>query len=56
MNMKKVVRYLVVAALAILVISVPATYIWGEQAGAVLRWTGLAVGVVYLILNNKYSD
>ena len=56
MNMKKVVRYLVVAALVILVISVPATYIWGEQTGAILRWVGLAVGVIYLLLNNKYSD
>ena len=56
MDKKKMIRWLVAAALIILIVSVPATYIWGKLAGAVLRWIGLALGIVYLLLNNKYNS
>ena len=38
-------------ALGILVVSVPATYIWGDQTGAILRWVGVGVGMIYLVMH-----
>ena len=40
-------------ALAILVISVPATYILGDNAGAILRWIGVGVGMIYLVMHQR---
>lgn len=53
MDKRKAVLILAFITLGILLLSVPATYIWSPQAGAILRWVGVALGIVYFILRSK---
>ena len=53
MDKSKIILILAFVTLGILLLSIPATYIWGPQWGAILRWLGLALGIVYFILRSR---
>ena len=56
MDKRKGILILALVTLAILLFSVPATYIWSPQVGAILRWVGVGLGAVYFVLRTKYRQ
>ncbi len=54
MNKEKLIWATAFVALGLLLLGVPATYLWGPQWGAILRWLGVGVAIVYFVLRSKF--
>lgn len=53
MNKKYILLTVAAVALVLLVLSMPAAYLWGGTVSNILRWTGVVLAVVYLVLRQK---
>lgn len=53
MNKRKLLLIVAAAAMLLLLLSMGAPYLWGATAANVLRWCGVGLAVVYLILRHK---
>lgn len=56
MDKEKIIWATAFLALGLLLLGVPATYFWGPQWGAILRWLGVGVGIVYFVLRSKWRQ
>lgn len=56
MNKEKFIWATAFVALGLLILAIPAAHWWGPQWGAILRWLGIAVCILYFVLRSKWQE